>query len=146
MHTGWWRFENTFALSHGAGWDTGELQPLPYKQLTGLQLQDGDYDVSDILIMVSELPRLEVLEVLAFTCQALELRAFDAAVLARLPQLRRVDLSGSLLWDGPSDDDASGHEPVQGDDMVQYVPVRVVQQLIDLQRAYPNITWVVDEY
>jgi hypothetical protein len=110
-------------------------------------LQDGDYGVSDILIMISELPQLEVLEVLDFTIQAVELRAFDAAVLARLPKLRQVDLSGSLLWDGPSDDDdASSHQPVQGDDMVQYLPVRVVQQLMDLQRAYPNITWVVDDY
>lgn len=143
-HTGLWWSEHALALSHGAGWDIGEPQPLPFQQLTQLQLHDGDYDVSDVLTMISALPQLEVLEVLDFTIEALELRAFDAAVLSRLPQLRRVDLSGSLLWEDPSHDDPSGHQPVQGDDMVDYLPVRVVQQLLHLQRTYPNITWAVD--
>lgn len=30
--------------------------------------------------------------------------------------------------------------------MVDYLPVQVVQQLLHLQRALPNITWVVDPY
>lgn len=49
------------------------------------------YDVSDILTMISDLPRLEVLEVFHFTRQALELRAFNIATLSKMPKLRRVD-------------------------------------------------------
>jgi hypothetical protein len=93
--------------------------------------------------MISALPRLEVLEVLDFTIRALELRAFEGKVLSGLPKLRLVDLTGSLLWDDLSDD-SSADQPLQGNDMVDYLPVHVVQQLLHLQHAYPNITWAVN--
>jgi hypothetical protein len=112
--------------------------PLPHKQLTRLQLQIGEYDVRDILVMISELARLEVLEVLGVTWHAFQLLDFDATALSRLPKLRLVDLSGSLLWD-----DASVDKPVQGPDMKKYLPLRVVHHLMSLQRANPNIEWVL---
>ena len=101
--------------------------------------------------MVSDLSGLEVLGILEFMCRDFELRAFDAAALSRLPKLRLVDLSGSVLWGDPysddtSDNDTSGHQPVRGYDMVKYLSLGVVQHLLHLQRVYPNSTWVVDEY
>lgn len=96
------------------------------------------YDVRDILVMISELPQLEVLEVLGVIWQAFELLDFDATALSRLPNLRLVDLSGSLLWADPG-----GGTPVQGKDMLEYLPLRVVQHLVSLQRAYPTIEWVL---
>ena len=100
---------------------TAELEiaiplPLPHKQLTRLRLQIGEHDIRNILVMISELARLEVLEVLGVTRRAFELLAFDATALARLPKLRLVDLSGSLLWD-----DASVDKPVRGSDMKEYL-------------------------
>ena len=112
--------------------------PLSYTQLTRLQLQIGEYDVREILVMISELAQLEVLEVLGVTWRAFELLDFDATALSRLPKLRRVDLSGSLLWD-----DASVDKPVRGDDMRKYLPLRVVHHLISLQRANPKVEWVL---
>jgi hypothetical protein len=113
--------------------------PLPHKQLTRLQLQIGEYEIRDILVMISELARLEVLEVLGVRWRAFELLAFDATTLSRLPTLRLVDLSGSLLWD-----DTSGHDAVQGGDMRDYLPLRVVHHLMCLQRAnHPNVEWLL---
>jgi hypothetical protein len=45
-----------------------------------------------------------------------------------------VDLSGSLLWA-----DTSGHEAVHGNNL----PLRVEQHLMCLQRANPDIEWVL---
>jgi hypothetical protein len=135
----------SLTLSHGAVGGKKEPHPLPFQHLTRLQLEGGEYNVRDVLVMVSDLPRLEVLEMLRFMCREFELRAFDAtALLSMLPNLRLVDLSGTTLWGDPFDDDTSDHQAVQGYDMVQYLPVHVVQQLLHLQRAYPSITWVVD--
>jgi hypothetical protein len=116
-----------------------EPRALPFQQLTQLQLQDSPMAANAILIMISEMPQLEVLEV--FKCRrhgAFELLDFDAATLARLPKLRRVDLSGSLLWA-----DTSGHEAVHGDNMQTYLPLRVVHHLMCLQLANPNVEWVL---
>jgi hypothetical protein len=110
--------------------------PLPYKQLTELQI--GECDVHDILVMISELARLEVLAVLGVTWRAFEVLDFNATALSRLPKLRLVDLSRSLLWD-----DASVDKPVEGPDMKNYLPLRVVHHLMSLQRANPNVEWVL---
>ena len=127
-------FEHALTLSHGAGHDGKEPHPLPFQQLTRLQLESGSCNARDVLTMVSDLPGLEVLEMIDLMCQAFELRAFDAAALSKLPKLRLVGLSGTpFLWGEPFSDDTSGHQAVQG-------------QLMQLQRACPNITWVVDEF
>ena len=115
-------------------------QPLPLQQLTRLQLQYIQMAASDILVVISELPQLEILEVLECTDQVFELLAFDAAALSRLPKLRLVDLSGSVLWA-----DTSGHEAVHGDNVQKYLPLRVVQHLMSLQRTNPDIAWVLGE-
>ena len=118
--------------------DIGVPLPLPHKQLTRLRLQIGEHDVRNFLVMISELARLEVLEVLGVTRRAFELLAFDATALARLPKLRLVDLSGSLLWD-----DALVDRPVRGSDMKEYLALRVVNRLMSLQRANANVEWVL---
>ena len=119
-----------------------EPQPLPFQQLTRLQLEDSRMTTSDVLIVISEMPRLEVLAVHNSTISSLtetfELLKFDAAALSRLPKLRLVDLSGSLLWA-----DTSGHEAVHGDNMQKYLPLLVVQHLMSLQRAKPDVEWVL---
>ena len=126
-----------FALHLIAGLEMQETQPLRFQQLTRLQLQDSRMAASDILIAISELPRLEILEVRNCTDPGFELLAFDAAALSRLPKLRLVDLSWSVLWAH-----TSGHEGVPGDDVQKYLPLRVVQHLVSLQRANPAIEWV----
>ena len=121
-----------------AGLEMEEPQPLRFQQLTRLQLEHSRMATSDVLILISELPQLEVLAVLNVTWQVFELLDFDATALSRLPKLRLVDLSGSLLWADPG-----GGTPVQGKDMLEYLPLRVVQHLVSLQRAYPTIEWVL---
>jgi hypothetical protein len=115
-----------------------EPRPLPFKQLTRLQLQDSQMAASDILIVISEMPQLEILEVLDCTDVGFQLLAFDVTALSRLPKLRLVDLSESVLWA-----DVAGGTPVQGKDMLKYLPLRVVQHLMCLQRANPDIVWVL---
>jgi hypothetical protein len=111
--------------------------PLPYQQLTRLQLPGGRYLVPDIRIMISELPQLEVLEVLE-TDEAFELLAFDAAVLSKLPKLRLVKLSGSLLGD-----EQSTHMPVNGDARWEDLPLPLFRKLTALQQVNPNIEWAL---
>ena len=115
-----------------------EPRTLCFQQLTRLQLENSRMAASDILIVISEMPQLEVLEVLDTTDPKFELLKFDVAALSRLPKLRRVDLSGSLLWD-----DASGHEAVHGGNVQKYLPLRVEQHLMCLQRTNPAIEWVL---
>ena len=117
-----------------------EPQPLCFQQLTRLQLKDSHLAASDILVVISEMPQLEILEVHSSSREMFELLAFDATALSRLPKLRLVDLSGSLLLD-----DASGHEAVHGGNVQKYLPLRVQQHLMCLQRANPDIKWVLGE-
>jgi hypothetical protein len=139
MHAVHQRFEHALALYLGADLEMEEPRPLPLQQLTRLQLEDSHMAASAILILISEMPRLEVLKVLkSWHLGAFELLDFDVAVLSRLPKLRLVDLSGSKLWAN-----TSGHEAVQGKDMRNYLPLRVVHHLMSLQRANPNIEWVL---
>jgi hypothetical protein len=112
-----------------------EMRPLAFQQLTRLQLEDSHLAASDILVLTSEMPRLEVLKVASGACELLD---FDAAALARLPKLRLVDLSGSKLWANTSD-----HDAVQGKDMRGLLLLPVVHHLMCLQRANPNIEWVL---
>lgn len=89
--------------------------------------------------MISELPQLEVLEVLNTRYPRFELLDISVAALSRLPKLRLVDLSMSLLWEYQS-----GHEAMHSNEyMPGYLPFRVVHHLLSLQRANPNIQWVL---
>ena len=115
-----------------------ETQPLRFQQLTRLQLHDSQMGASDILVVISEMPQLEILEVRDCTDPSFELLAFDAAALSRLPKLRLVDLSRSVLWAY-----TSGHEAMPDDDVQKYLPLRVVQHLVSLQPANPAIEWVL---
>jgi hypothetical protein len=131
MQVVWWRSEHALALYLVAALEMEDPQPLPFQQLTRLQLEDSHLAASDILVVISEMPQLEILEVLDCADPGFELLAFDATALARLSKLRLVDLSGSVLWA-----DTSGrHETVHGDNVLKYLPVRVVQHLVSLQRA-----------
>lgn len=110
------------------------MAPLPFQQLTRLQLRGSSYRVAEVLTMISELAELEILEVLE-TVRAFMLLAFDAAALSELPKLRLVNLSGSLLWEDQH------YSRVTGDAKREYLPLPVVRQLMSLQRAHPNIEW-----
>jgi hypothetical protein len=116
-----------------------EPRPLPFQQLTRLQLQDSQMAASDILIVISEMPQLEILEVLDCTDPGFQLLAFDVTALSKLPKLRLVDLSESVLWA----DVAGGTPAVQGKDMLEYLPLRVIQHLMSLQRTNADIEWVL---
>ena len=113
-------------------------RPLPFRQLTRLQLEDSHLAASDILVVISDLPQLKILEVLDCTDPGFELLAFDATALSRLPKLRLVDLSRSMLWAH-----TSGNEAVHSDNVLEYLPLRVVQHLVSLQRANPDVQWVL---
>ena len=115
-----------------------EPRALPFQQLTQLQLQDSHLAASAILVVISEMPQLEILELLDCTDPGFQLLAFDATALSRLPKLRLVDLSGSLLWAH-----TSGNEAVHGDNVLEFLPLRVVQHLVSLQRANPDVQWVL---
>jgi hypothetical protein len=90
--------------------------------------------VSDVLVIISELPKLEILEVLEFRDPGFELVDFDAAALSGLPSLRLVDLEGSKLWVDTSFAEAAGSDGL---------PLQVAQHLMCLQRARPGIEWVL---
>ena len=115
------------------------LQPLPFQQLTRLQLRNRgsrySYKLRDILTKASGLRQLEVLEVLEAR-QALDLGAFDATALSRLPKLRLLNLTGSLLW--------SLHTTT-ATRRVQMDQLQTVQHLMNLQRRFPNIEWVLGQ-
>ena len=70
-----------------------ELLPLQCPQLTELQLCEGRFSADKILAMVSQLPQLEVLEVL----DREDLTELEALPLSCCPNLRTVNLSESLL-------------------------------------------------
>ena len=114
-----------------------EPRPLAFQQLTRLQLENSRLAASAILVLISEMPQLEVVE---FKSRhgAFELLGFDVTALSRLPKLRLVDLSGSKLWSNTSRRDA-----VRGQDMRSYLPLRVVHQQMCLQRANPDVEWVL---
>jgi hypothetical protein len=81
--------------------------------------------------MVSQLRQLEVLELLEAD-DALDMAALRASALSRLPKLRLLNLSGTLLW---------GSRP--SDLSRRWSELRVVQHLMNLQRKFPNIEWVI---
>ena len=82
--------------------------------------------------MVSELPQLEVLEMLEETASTLWLQ--DAMPLSQLPKLRRVHLSGPFLWAGNPQYHGLQHD---------HLPSHVAEQLLELQKAAPQIEWVL---
>jgi hypothetical protein len=118
-----------------AALDAQEMQPLPYQQLTHLELVSGHFTASNVQAMISGLLQLETLEVIDAE-EAFDLLAVDAVALSKLPKLRLVNLSGSVLWDGGPTD-----QPVQGDAKLSYLPLPVVHHLVCLQRAVPTIEW-----
>lgn len=113
------------------------MAPLPFQQLTKLDLTAASLPWSDILAMITGLQHLEVLDVL--WAEALELSAADAVPLSQLPMLRSVNLHDSPLWR----DDHHMH-PVQGRGQRCFLPRRVVQHLLYLQRVLPHVEFVVD--
>lgn len=119
--------------SYAADWclNTGVEAPLPYQQLTRLQVFCGTHNTKHILAVISDLPMLEELELHLET--TFDLFVLDAAALSRWPKLRLLDLSGSQLWDFRQ---ARGPERM---------PMREVERLMHLQRACPRIEWVPRE-
>jgi hypothetical protein len=116
---------------------TTDPQPLPYPQLTRLQLRRSEIEVRDIMTMVSRLPQLEALDVLDHTKRTVELQQFDTGMLSQLPKLREVNLSGSL----PRELDHIMNIRTPLDAGV--LPSHVTEQLTVLQKATPHIDWVL---
>ena len=116
-----------------------KLRPLPFKQLTRLQVQKSHHTASDVLNMMWDLPQLEVLEVLNTRYPRFELLDFDVTALSRLPKLRLVDLLGSKLWV----DMAFPEAAVRGENMQNGLPMQVAQHMMCLQRARPGVEWVL---
>jgi hypothetical protein len=115
------------------------MAPLPFQQLTSLNLRGASLAWSDTLAMIAGLPQLEVLSVL--WAEALELSSADAVPLSQLPMLRLVNLQPySHLWR-----DDRGMHPVQGHGQRCFLPRGVAQHLMFLQRTLPHIEFVVDE-
>ena len=105
--------------------DVARVPPLPYPHLTQLWLQCFDVQFRDIATFVSEMPQLQVLEVLGHLGR---IRLDDAMALTQLPKLREVKLSEtSGRW-------AEQHQPP---------PQHAAQQLLALQKAAPHIHWVL---
>ena len=108
--------------------------PLPYPQITRLQLCCGDFEMKDIVAKVSAMPQLEVLDVLDQTEQPIDLSEAHT-LMFHLPNLREVNLSGSLLWDPGATMEVSQH--------LRYLPLHVARQLLTVQKAAPHIDWVL---
>lgn len=117
--------------------DTTDPQPLPYPQLTRLQLRRSELEVPDIMTMVLRLPQLEVLEVLDQTDPMVELPQSDNSMLSQLPKLREVNLSGSLPRE--LNEVITIRTPLDAG----VLPSHVTEELAVLQRAAPHIDWVL---
>ena len=113
-----------------------EPTPLSFPQLTRLRLWRGLFGMTDIGVMVSGLPQLEVLQVLDQTEPLVQLRDASSALL-QLPRLREVNLSGSHLW---------VHEGHYMSQPLDYLPEHVAEQLLMLQKTAPRIDWVLRGY
>ena len=118
--------------------DEGETPlPLQCPQLTRLQLCSGEYDWDHVLAMTLELGQLETLEVPKIE----DIDEVTATALARLPQLRTVNVSHSPLC-APGQETKSAGKPL-------WVPIcecmasEVVERLLRLRQAAPHIDWVV---
>ena len=114
-----------------------EPQPLPHPHLTRLQLRHSDLEMRDIMKMVSEAPLLEVLEVLEQTETTIKLDQVDTDVLSRLPKLREVNLSASLLGN------QSRARIILVPPQTENWPPYVTEQLLALEEAFPRIEWVL---
>jgi hypothetical protein len=112
-------------------------QPLPYPQLTRLQLRRSEIEIRDVVTMVSQLPQLEVLDVLDQTDCTVKLHQIDVGVLLQLPKLREVNLSGSL--EGKSQQVRNINLPQEA----WVLPMHVTEELLVLQKAAPHINWVL---
>ena len=108
----------------------GRPPPLLCPQLTRLQLRRCTLGMTDIGVMVSQLPQLEVLEVLDSMKPTAELR--DAHTLSKLPRLRVVNLSDSLLWV------REGQNVMK---QLNHMPEHVAEQLLALRKTAPHIDW-----
>jgi hypothetical protein len=117
--------------------EASDPQLMRHPQLTRLQLRRSQVAMRDIMTMVSQLPQLEVLEVLDQLETTVELQQINAAMLTQLPQLREVNLSGSLL--GQQSQVRFYHNSPQATNW----PLYVTEQLLALQRAVPRIAWVL---
>jgi hypothetical protein len=132
---------NDCALSCIAGLDPGET-PLPLQclQLTRLQLCTGEYTIGDVLAMASELPQLEILEVLQI--EHFDISDDDAMALSRLPKLQTVNISDAVLCESSHAMDPAGTP--------RWVPIcecmeaEVVEDLLRLRQAAPRINWVME--
>jgi hypothetical protein len=115
--------------------EVDEPQPLPYPQLTRLQLRRSDLKMRDIMNMVSESPQLEILEVLEQIFTTVKLHQVDPGVLLQLPKLREVNLSGSLLGNQSRARVIPRHTEI--------CPPYVFEQLLALEKAVPRVEWVL---
>lgn len=94
--------------------------------LTRLCLRDCAFqfllDPADLLPAVEALPELAVLDLTNVPCDAADVKA-----LSRLPHIRQVVLTGSVLLDEAPEE-----------------TMRTVEMLLRVQRARPHVTWLVD--
>jgi hypothetical protein len=110
---------------------------LEFPQLTRLQLLERWLLPTQLPAMVAQLPQLQILEVPKIE----DIDEVTVRTLARLPQLRTVNLSHLPLC-------APGHE-TESAGMPPWVPIcecmapEVVERLLRLRQAAPHIHWVV---
>jgi hypothetical protein len=116
----------------------GDPPPLPYPQLTRLQLWGGDYEMDDVLVMISKLPQLENLELLGMQ----EPDELEAVQLSQLPNLRTVNFSFTPLW-GPAHSQDPPREP-RWVPICECMPKTTIARLTLLQQVAPRINWVLD--
>ena len=116
------------------------LLPLPYPQLAHLQLWGGEFSMAVVLVMTSELPRLETLELLNMQQEPDE---HEAVQLSQLPNLRTVNCSSTPLWDTELDQEPQGRPPWVP--ICECMPRGTEAQLTLLRQAAPHINWVLDD-
>jgi hypothetical protein len=109
---------------------------LTHLQLTHLQLSESCLGSTDVVVMVRSCCSLAILEIFNAS-KAFDVFTVDATALSRLPKLRMINLARSLLYE-PTESQCNR---VRGE-VESYLPVRVVQHMMWLQRATPRIKWV----
>ena len=115
-----------------------EEQPLLYSQLTHLQLVGSDRLPHDFLDTAPELPRLEIFEAL----DTYKIGKALADQLPRMPSLRVVNLSKSLLCETHLDMEPAGKPPWVP--ICECMPEWIVEDLTCLQAAAPHISCTMD--
>ena len=139
MHT--WRstarrLTHTLYMNANAVDATFTVLPLPFPQLTRLQLWNVPPESTHVLPMIAELPQLEILEVLDSPHAFDVSRPAEPPQLSKMTKLRLINLSGWLMWSR----DTPPHV-VQTGELLGHFPAWSVSQIAHLQVLLAPIRW-----